>query len=26
VTVLDAVVRVAAPQGRADSDRRTLPL
>ena len=25
VTVLDAVVRVAAPQGRADPDRRTLP-
>jgi acyl-CoA synthetase (NDP forming)/L-amino acid N-acyltransferase YncA len=26
VTVLDAVVRVAAPRGRADPDRRTLPL
>lgn len=26
VSVLDAVVRVAAPQGRADPDRRTLPL
>lgn len=26
VTCLDAVVRVAAPQGRADPDRRTLPL